>query len=180
MGMAKKVSQNFMTHILRQGSIGRITIPTEYQSVGNVLPMTRGLAKFGLLLSILLVSFTASWDGRKVNMSADNWTECPNCRVASQHEIEKLRIKLIEEYGKLPQAEYLGLHNELQEKIKMMRESRPAHSLREDSTSTIWADGVLHIEYDASCKKCKYRVTYKQTFDTFKTQYSRPVYSVDM
>ncbi len=79
-------------------------------------------------------------------MSADNWAECPKCKV----ELKKKRREL---YGNVPESEYLA---EL-DKIK----NQEVNTMREDYEVYTDASGSFIVSYSCFCEVCKFHFGYE-------------------
>lgn len=91
-------------------------------------------------------------------MSADNWTQCPQC---SKKKID-LNKRLDDLYGKIPIDEY----KRLQEQSSLL-DSCSNNSLREDYEQGI-IDDVYEVHYEAHCKQCNFKFKYDFVKDVLK------------
>jgi hypothetical protein len=91
-------------------------------------------------------------------MSADNWGTCPKCRRLFSIYSEKRREEILNSYGKIPEADYLSMRDEL------ARKKAPVDTLREDYEIGI-INGVFSIDYSAECSECGFKFRYKYEVD---------------
>jgi len=82
-------------------------------------------------------------------MSADNWRICPVCVSNAKEERSKKCEKIMEEYGKIPRAEWKEKVDEAAEAEEKLEET-----LREDYELGIQSDGKFFISFGCSCKVC--------------------------
>lgn len=94
-------------------------------------------------------------------MSADNWTQCPQCRKNEEANVDDLDKRVVESYGKVSADEYLKL-------VKQSREAADAlsnHSSAKDTLREDWDIGILkgqfYAYYGASCSVCGFEFTFK-------------------
>lgn len=97
-------------------------------------------------------------------MSADNWSECPNCVRILRQKQAAARTIVEKDYGKIPAEKYL-------ENFRRLEESFPSEptgtTLREDYS--FWLDGhTLDIDYVAQCSDCQFRYTFKRKENILK------------
>lgn len=83
-------------------------------------------------------------------MSADRWTQCPQC---DKKRLE-LKRKLNDVYGKVSLGEYIRLQDELK---NLANESE--YTLREDYEQGA-NDGIYEVHYSAHCSKCNFKFKY--------------------
>ena len=81
-------------------------------------------------------------------MSADNWRECPRCRIGYLAEIKARSEEVAAAYGKVPVEEYMRMNEEAS--------SPPPfeETLREDWSIGTANDGTFSVWYGCSCKIC--------------------------
>lgn len=93
-------------------------------------------------------------------MGADNWTLCPRCQ--SVDEVDKLKKKLEDSYGKIPAKEYLKLVSDL-DKLKDKRRELPSESVAEYYELGITKEGKFYISYSAECRNegCGFKHNFK-------------------
>jgi hypothetical protein len=98
-------------------------------------------------------------------MSADNWTECPNCRKKA--EAEKLeRIEAVAKgYGKVKREKYDQLVAKAAESIKLeqtLREDYELGVLRgKDFSCKRPHECVFYIIYSCSCSHCSFEFKHR-------------------
>lgn len=104
-------------------------------------------------------------------MSADNWTDCPNClkkRTLKKQTHEDL-LKVF--YGKVTVDEYLAMsknprHPKFNDAVPTFDEdSYESGSLREDYHQGITYEGNYVVEYHCSCEVCGFRWEFKHEVD---------------
>ena len=105
-------------------------------------------------------------------MSANNWTDCPKCKVVKAKALEDAEAKLKKQYGKIPANRYekelsllkRGLLNEQDEN------EDDEENLREDWERGITSDGKVYVRYRAMCQKCNFVYNHKheEQIDFFK------------
>ena len=83
-------------------------------------------------------------------MSANNWAECPKCRMDRLAEIEKRRANLVKIYGKVPPESYVTEMTD----FNNFRDAIPDESLREDYDLGITPQGEFYAAYSGKCEKC--------------------------
>lgn len=88
-------------------------------------------------------------------MSANNWRECPQCRVNAEAARTLLNYKLDESYGKIPVADYLEMRDEATKPIEL------GETLREDYELFIAQTKRFYIGYTASCSVCGFNKEFK-------------------
>lgn len=88
-------------------------------------------------------------------MGADNWANCPVCRVVAIKARQRLYAKADAAYGKKPQAEYATLITEAEKPIKLEQ------TMREDYGLGVGIDGVFGVSYKAHCTACQFSFEYK-------------------
>jgi hypothetical protein len=80
-------------------------------------------------------------------MSADNWAECPKCKLIKASETS--------EYGKVSEAEYLTQQKQ--------RAAATTYTLREDYELGVDTNGVFDVSYQCNCSVCHWEFTYRYT-----------------
>lgn len=97
-------------------------------------------------------------------MSANNWTECPRCRVGYLAEIKVRAEEVANAYGKVPVEEYMRMNEEA---------SNPPpfeETLREDWYIGMSADGKFTAKYSCYCKPCGFEFSFEQERDAMQVQ----------
>ncbi len=87
-------------------------------------------------------------------MSADNWAICPQCKVDHFLEIINKNKAVADLYGKVPIEEWL---------VAKSNSSMPdlTQTLREDYELFTNEDGWFFVYYQASCKVCGFKHSFK-------------------
>ena len=85
-------------------------------------------------------------------MSADNWGVCPRCEKRRHADIESMRLKVADSYGKVPVAEF----DDLREQHTAMRAAHPKPTLREDYEIGIDEGGGFYAIYKGRCSDCDF------------------------
>jgi len=91
-------------------------------------------------------------------MSADNWTQCPQC---SKKKIE-LNNRLKELYGKIGAEEYHKLQKDSDDLDRII-----SNNLREDYEQGI-NEGIYEVHYSARCNVCGFTFKYDFVIDVLK------------
>lgn len=91
-------------------------------------------------------------------MSADNWAECPKCKMQAKADYMALQEKVKEAYGKVESEEYLRLVKEAAKEIK------PENQLREDYELGI-SGSEFYVRYGAQCYKCNWSYEFTTDID---------------
>lgn len=87
-------------------------------------------------------------------MSADNWTNCPKCKIKHDSDSEAEKLELGKAYGKIPSDEYLSRFNEF-------KSPKPLDdTLREDYEIGIFK-GKFSVDYSARCSVCGFKKSFK-------------------
>ena len=94
-------------------------------------------------------------------MSADNWTLCPTCLKNEVQKLEKKRLQLDKDYGKVPSEEYLKRVKEIQEIDTMINDRLFEHTFREDYEIGADSVGFFELNYRGGCKECGTVITVK-------------------
>jgi len=82
-------------------------------------------------------------------MSADNWDECPICKLKKENSFKILKDK----YGKISQDEYEKLKKELDEEYEP--DDDYEHTpLREDYEQGVDDKGLCYVIYSGVCQRC--------------------------
>jgi hypothetical protein len=90
-------------------------------------------------------------------MSADNWTTCPECKIAHAADRDARMRKVAKSYGKVPAEEYERMAGEARrEPIKVQDDT-----LREDYEIGTNAEGMFSVGYSCSCTKCGWSFKFK-------------------
>lgn len=89
-------------------------------------------------------------------MSADNWTHCPKCRLEEELELKEFKRRVDEAYGKVSSADYNKLRSDYVKAVNAAEadDDYGTRTLREDYEFYGIANGVLHVDYSASCESC--------------------------
>ena len=92
-------------------------------------------------------------------MSADNWTQCPKCRLATVD----VKAELDAKYGKISREEYA----KLEKSLKAAEKEQESDNLREDYEIGIFPDrntGVprFYVSYSGCCRKCNWSFRFKE------------------
>ena len=90
-------------------------------------------------------------------MSADNWGFCPRCKDKALQEEDKLRTKIKQAYGKIPQEKYIELRDQLFNPVEVIRTLREDYGIRTDE------DGSFRIVYGCHCDKCGFKFSFNHT-----------------
>ena len=90
-------------------------------------------------------------------MSADDWIECPFCAKSFNERIEVLRLKLKEEYERMPAKEYDHFKSSTESAIREIEGQKDeVSSARVDGISNFWFDeqGNFEMGISAYCPNC--------------------------
>jgi len=104
-------------------------------------------------------------------MSADNWSNCPNCLKKRKLKKQTHEGLLQQFYGKVSAEEYLEMsrnpkHPKFKNAVPVFEEDTYEEgSLREDYCQGVDDDGVYSVEYHCSCGNCGFQWSYKHTVD---------------
>ena len=85
-------------------------------------------------------------------MSADNWTECPKCKIEQAKELKTL-------YGKVTETEYRARITEL--------EDGDNYPFREDYELGVYEE-EFYVRYHGSCERCGFTVEFEHKEDLSK------------
>ncbi len=84
-------------------------------------------------------------------MSADNWTQCPQCKKNNEAKADELDAKVHEAYGKRDPIEFMKLRDEaLAFRNAIGRDDEYVSTLREDYQVGI-TDGEFSVSYGGRC-----------------------------
>lgn len=90
-------------------------------------------------------------------MSADNWGNCPQCKILHASHVERLRATASEAYGKVPVEEWQELNNA----AKSAEATDQGETLREDYEIGIDEDGEFAVSYSAKCDRCGFKFRFE-------------------
>lgn len=96
-------------------------------------------------------------------MSADNWTQCPQCSKAQRDAIEERNRQLQKAYGKVSADEYLTLATAPLPAVSTGR----TNVFREDYEIGVRGD-TLEIGYAGECQTCGFTVTFRLSKSVFE------------
>lgn len=104
-------------------------------------------------------------------MSADNWTDCPNCLKKRKLKKQTHEQLLQQFYGKVSAEEYMAMtknpkHPKFKGAVPVFEDDdyEPG-SMREDYWQGTNEDGKYSIEYHCSCDNCGFSWSFKHTVD---------------
>lgn len=89
-------------------------------------------------------------------MSADNWTNCPKCRVDHDAALTAEHQRIAALYGKVSVEQFDSARSAL---ASLEAETEDENTLREDYEIGIW-DGVFTVSYRGGCEKCGFEHTF--------------------
>lgn len=92
-------------------------------------------------------------------MSADRWSECPQCEADHAKEIAELQESVIAAYGKVNAEEWAAFNERSR---KQLQEMTLRNSLREDWEIFI-REGRLCVDYYAKCEDCGFTINFNHT-----------------
>ncbi len=92
-------------------------------------------------------------------MSADNWSDCPQCIKLYKEGIVADKETLVEAYGKVGANEFITMKTDLDNKV---RGSYKTDTLREDYQLWIDENGEFIVNYRASCSDCGFEYEYNR------------------
>jgi hypothetical protein len=98
-------------------------------------------------------------------MSADNWTDCPQCRRRAKAEHLAAEQHLREVYGTVPIEEYEDLQSNLKvlaDRVVDLDGRNPEQSLREDYEIYGAEEGIVTVSYRGHCSLCGLGLDFKQ------------------
>lgn len=87
-------------------------------------------------------------------MSADNWTQCPQCLARAEAAHADLQRRASEAYGVLPLAEFDALRAEAEKPVAVNER------WREDYEIYGAESGTVHVSYTGSCTVCKLSIKF--------------------
>lgn len=96
-------------------------------------------------------------------MSADNWTQCPKCKVRLVKEHERLKDSTSKSYGKIPADEYIKNVKELP-RLPLITES-----LREGWDIGIYGTDFT-VSYKGSCQDCGFEFVFNKKINAIMNQ----------
>ena len=99
-------------------------------------------------------------------MSADNYTECPKCRLNAERDRRLLEDRIKKSYGVVSAQEYHRMEKELENPIK------PTGVLREDYSIGI-NTGVFKVDYIGTCAECGFSFKFSEKKDILELQQLR-------
>jgi len=94
-------------------------------------------------------------------MSADNWADCPKCKMKYEKVLLNLEQKKNKLYGKIPLEDWEALQKEPLPKFN-------SETLREDFAIGIFTEGGFYIDYSGACTVCGFKFIYKFSKDLQK------------
>lgn len=103
-------------------------------------------------------------------MSADNWAECPSCRVDVVAAKARQRDEAVAAYGKIPSDDWHALDAKAREPFETRYEFREDYEIYTDPVS-----GIISIKYRGQCTRCGARAVFDTTFPVLKTDGQRAV-----
>lgn len=83
-------------------------------------------------------------------MSADNWADCPRCKVIREAALTERERAVENAYGKVPVAEFDAMRAELERDANTLIDP----TFREDYEIYGAEDGVVKVRYQGRCKDC--------------------------
>jgi hypothetical protein len=83
-------------------------------------------------------------------LSADNWAECPRCKVRHLAKVEAAKKAAAAAYGTVSVEEW----RELEAAVEELRHNHPETTFREDYEIYGADEGVLKISYSGNCGVC--------------------------
>ena len=89
-------------------------------------------------------------------MSADNWTTCPKCKLATQQKYEKALKDAQDKYGVIPSDEYRALIEKAEKPLVF------DETMREDYEIGVWEED-FSVSYTCLCTKCKFQFAFERT-----------------
>lgn len=93
-------------------------------------------------------------------MSADNWAQCPKCKMINESKAYELDAKVLEAYGKKDPMDFLKLRDEaLTFRTRIKEDGNFTETLREDYSIGI-QDGEFSVGYRAGCATCGFSFSY--------------------
>lgn len=103
---------------------------------------------------------TACKIGSEGEMSADNWAQCPQCKIADTDRAEKLDKAAAEAYGLVSAAAWDELRAEARAFRNSLTDDDRCSTLREDYHVGI-QDGEFSVGYRGGCTRCGFLFEYK-------------------
>ena len=88
-------------------------------------------------------------------MSANNWSQCPQCMDVAEAEKAALVAEAAEAYGNVPEDEYTQLRERAEKDITL------EDTMREDYELGVNLLGVFRVGFSASCSTCGYRFEFE-------------------
>lgn len=108
-------------------------------------------------------------------MGADNWSNCPKCKLTKEKEIEKAESKLTKDYGQISFETFQKRAEAIEGLKRKLAESTELNTVREDYEIGIDGQNFV-VDFRSYCHNCDFAFTYKVTFDTASmTEISRDV-----
>ena len=94
-------------------------------------------------------------------MSADNWTQCPQCEIRNLAYLKELDEKAAAAYGKVRPEEFDELRDHARSfRANMHKDDAFCATLREDYEIGIY-QGEFSLHYTGHCSTCGFNYSYK-------------------
>lgn len=90
-------------------------------------------------------------------MSADNWADCPRCKVIRETALVERERAVEDAYGKVPVAEFDAMRADLERDKSTLADP----TFREDYEIYGAEDGVVRVKYSGHCRDCNLRLKFE-------------------